>query len=442
MTKYIKSNFSGSAMTHPFFASTRTVRMLEFGLVFYLAAFAFEGPIRYVLFKHGLDNAIVLRDAVLMVLMTPTFFVLDVGAITRKYLLVFVSIIALHGIIIYFNFGNIEVIGYCAKEFMPILFGAILARLSGSPSKFALYALAFLWAATVFGLLWDKFVATFPWTGLSTVVGGLTVDVGKDWYTHGIDKRAGGFTRSSVHAAIFLPLLSMVLLGNTRSGWRRLAIMIIACGSVWLTTQKGTIVACALVTFCLLLPPRASRSALFAVLLLGLLATISLPLLLSGANLASHGYGVFSLSSLALRMSDTWPGAFAWIDRYEVFPFGVGLGGIWGAQRLYATVPVNSADNMFLFLYASFGVMAAVYVGYLLFLCLSAGKDGSRFSLIPIAIVAFHFVGGTVVSMIEDQSSCIFLGLAVGYLLNQRHLRMVLQSQDDPRVTGAAQIYG
>ena len=52
----------------------------------------------------------------------------------------------------------------------------------------------------------DKFVYTFPWMGLETHIGGIQVDVSRGWdIDSGFEKRAAGFTRSSISAAMLLP---------------------------------------------------------------------------------------------------------------------------------------------------------------------------------------------------------------------------------------------
>lgn len=414
-------------MTMAIAPSTRAARILEWGMVVYLTIYAFEGPIRYLLLQLGLDDIILLRDAMLALLLVPLFFSREQGSLARASLAWFLAILGLHGLIIYANFHEASVIAYAMKEFLPILFGVVLGRLTGAPSRFVVYVFTALWGVTVLGLILDKFAFTFPWTGLSTVVGGIKVDIGRDWYTHGFDKRVGGFTRSSIHAAVFLPLLSMVLLAAVQRWLPRFLIIAVTCGCVLLTTQKGALVGYTLVSMCFLLRPEAIRGGLKAALVGGLLLTFALPSLLSGEFLHASG-GVFSLSSFALRTAVSWPAAFNWISHNEVFPFGVGLGGIGGAQRLYAIGSFNAGDNMFLFLYASCGVMTFVYVGYLAFLCLSNGKRQLQYDLFPRAVVAFHFTYGAVMSVIEDQSSCMFLGLAIGYLLYARRGDSVLES--------------
>ena len=82
---------------------------------------------------------------------------------------------------------------------------------------------------------------------------------------------------------------------------------------------------------------------------------IALPLFTSGLLVVDSG-GVFSFASFAMRISDTWPDAWRGSCNNQVFPFGVGLGGIGGAQRFFAENFFNPSDNLFIFIYANFGV--------------------------------------------------------------------------------------
>ena len=73
-----------------------------------------------------------------------------------------------------------------------------------------------------------------------------------------------------------------------------------------------------------------------------------MPLFTLGLLMPQNG-GVFSFASFAMRISRTWPDAWQWILNHDVFPFGVGLGGIGGAQRFYAANFFNPSDNLFVY---------------------------------------------------------------------------------------------
>ena len=88
--------------------------------------------------------------------------------------------------------------------------------------------------------------------------------------------------------------------------------------------------------------------------------------------------GVFSFTSFDMRIVRTWPEAWEWILHNEVFPFGVGLGGIGGAQRFYAANFFNPSDNLFIFLYANFGLMGIVYLAWTSSMWLGLPRENRR----------------------------------------------------------------
>jgi hypothetical protein len=132
-----------------------------------------------------------------------------------------------------------------------------------------------------------------------------------------------------------------------------------------------------------------------------------------------HGSGVFSAESLQMRIETTWPLALDWIERHQMLLFGVGIGGISGAQRLYAPEAFNAADNMMIFLYAYFGAFAFIYIAFIINLVFRPVRASIERVTPAIAIIAFAFGYGTVLSIVEDQAAALFLGAAVGVLCQE-----------------------
>jgi len=276
--------------------------------------------------------------------------------------------------------------------------------------------MAFLWFLIVLGVCLEKGGMTFPWTGIKTVIGDLNVDVSKDWQiTDPLARRVAGFTRSSIAVAAILPSLSIVLLGKMRSPYRKGLLALIAVASVAITTQKGSIIAFLPISAIMLLPQRHQTTPLRWAFVAFVFLCVALPALTIGLHM-DHGAGVFSTESLFLRIAYTWPDAWRWITGHQMLLFGVGLGGIGGPQRLYAPDYFNPSDNIALLLYAYFGAFAIVYVGMIWSLVFKP-VTGRLDRVIPaLAILAFLFGYGAVLSIIEDQSASLFLGAAVGVL--------------------------
>ncbi len=382
----------------------------------YLSIYAFEAPVRYGLFLVGKDWVILARDG-LMIL--PVVLV-SVSQMVRGRLdwsfVLFSGLIVFHGLVLVGTVGSVVGAAYGAKLLINLLTGFLLASQLVAPKRWMLRLFAVLWCVTIAGAVADKVGVPFPWIGIETVIGNLTVDVSKDWSIQDpFSRRVAGFTRSSISAAGFIPLLAIVLMGASRSLLMRTFMAVVSVGAVFLTTQKGALLAFVPVVglLWLELPARALMLRIGA--LVFMLACVAVPFLTVGLYLP-HSAGVFSLSSFAMRISDTWPQALVWIQHQQLLVFGVGLGGLGGAQRLYAPDYFNPADNMFLLLYAFFGVFAILYLAVLAWRIAQPAR-GERALLVPsLGLLMFLLGDGAVISIIEDQAAALFFGAAVGGL--------------------------
>ncbi len=393
--------------------------MFAFCGIAYLGIYAVEAPIRYLLYLHGRDNVILLRDA----LISGPLVVLCASHVLRLRIdpafVAFGVLVLFHGLVLIGTVGSVTGVAYGIKIIVNALFGYFVASLLLVPGRRGLMFLGVIWLVTLVGVTLDKFLVTFPWLGIKTVVGDLTVDVSKDWQIQAeLSRRVAGFARSSISIAALLPPLTIVLMCRARHMATRLGLAAISVGSVFLTTQKGSFIAFAPVAAILAARPGRQMLLLRLAVLIFASLTIGLPILTSGLHL-SHGSGVFSTESLYLRISETWPDAWRWIFSHQMLVFGVGLGGIGGAQRIYAPASFNPADNFFILTYAYFGAFAIFYMAFIGFLALRPITGSEERAVPGIAIVAFLCGYGTVLSVIEDQSAALFLGAALGVLARE-----------------------
>jgi hypothetical protein len=384
--------------------------------VAYLLIYAFEGLIRYGLYNIGADSAILLRDGLIIV---PLLLMLAVQACrTRVHpaFLAFGAIVALHGLIGTLNFHTVFPAAYGAMLLVNVLFGFIAARALVLPSRKVVLLLGLVWVISVVGIVLDKFFVTFPWTGLETHIGGISVDVSRDWeISDGIAKRAAGFMRSSISAAMLLPVVALIIARRVRNYPLRMLVLFATLGALALTTQKGAVLAFAVITL-ILATPEFMHYRLLCLAAAGFaLLDIALPVFTSGLLVSENG-DVFSLASLNMRIAGTWPDAWQWINSNNLFPFGVGLGGIGGAQRFYAQNFFNPSDNLFIFLYANFGVFALFYLGWMVWQGWRQPPETRAIAVTPLAMLAFNLGYGAALSMLEDQVSQLFFGASVGML--------------------------
>ncbi len=175
----------------------------------YILLYAFEGALRYGLYNVGMDSAILLRDGLLDVPLAVLLVTQAFRLRVHPAFLIFACVVALHGLIITLNFHTTLPAIYGAKLLINVLFGFIVARQIAEPGRRLVWLFAVVWVASIVGVLLDKFVYTFPWMGLETTIGGIKVDVSRGWdIDGGFDKRAAGFSRSSISAAMLLPILA------------------------------------------------------------------------------------------------------------------------------------------------------------------------------------------------------------------------------------------
>ena len=393
--------------------------VLSAALAIYLAMYVFEGIIRYGLNLVGMDGLIFVRDVLLMVPLAILFVQQFLRRQVDPAYIVFLLVVMLHGAVMMANIGSALAVVYGAKLLMTMLAGALLAPRLMQPSRAMLMFILFLWAAAFVSIVADKFFVQLPWTGMETTFGDIKVEISRDWQVSGEEKRAAGFLRSSINAATVEPLLALVLMFHLRRRSWRVAIALLTVAAVFLTTQKGPIIAYVLMLGILGISFRNPIPLLRVGVCAMIALAVALPLTLSGVNMPPSNGSVFSFSSFYQRMEQMWPEAWQWIHAHEAFPFGVGLGGISGAQRLYALNDMNAADNMFLFMYGYFGLMSLLYLSFAGFVAARTSRHASPAAAQALATLVFLFGYGCVISLLEDQMALLFLGAAVAWLCRE-----------------------
>ncbi len=405
-------------------------KLLTFGLCLYCLAYAFEGAFRYGLNLLQMDGLIFVRDLILLIPVA----LLGVRQFLSRNLhpayLIFSGIVLLHGLVFFLNFLFIPPVIFGTKVIATILAGAIGSQILMQPGRRLVVFFSFLWFASVTGVALDKLgVFSFPWVGLSTMIGDVQVDISRNWTVEqaSADYRAGGFMRSSIHAANLIPLLALLLLFHLRSLPTRLVIGGSTLLALYWTTQKGSLLAFGIVVLLMLIPRPFAVMSMRVCFVFFLLMMIGMPLGLPGYHMPEASAGGFSNMSFNLRVEMMWPDAWHWIGNNEVFPFGVGLGGIGGGQQLFAINDINAADNLFVFMYAYFGVMSLFYLGLSswTYLRTPANNASERQAL---SVLLFIVIYGCVLSMLEDQMTALFTGAALGWIcygrkriLNEQH---------------------
>ncbi|HET7539022.1 MAG TPA: hypothetical protein VFK05_04095 [Polyangiaceae bacterium] len=317
-------------------------------------------------------------------------------------------------------------VGFALYTWTPFFLGLVLASLDLA----GLFARASLlwWSFAVAGVIVNTFLK-FPWTGTTFEVLGQQAQVARDWTTNGVDRLAG-FSRASFAAANQIALFSMVLAARARMhALVKVLIWAVSVLAIALTTSKTPLMLMVVVPAALL-SVRCTR--IFAardefpfyvamLILLSLLATtVALPCASTTQDLlastTASDFGFLTLSSLLDRASTMWPAAFELIasDKNPIeWVLGRGLGGIGAAQAIFEPLKVNSADNLFVFLYVSFGL------GSLLFgVAILAGfkkyydRDRGTFTQL-FALAASVLTLGIATNVIESVIPALVTGMLV-----------------------------
>lgn len=326
-------------------------------------------------------------------------------------------LILLHGTIGFINTGSLSAVLYGTKILFGVLAGAIFAPYLFFPPRWFIRALFFLWIVSFIGLLLDKYFINYPWMGMSAIIGDMQVEISRDWTLTGAEKRVAGFMRSSIHAAIITPLLALLLIKNLQNNFVRFLVAMASGAMVFWTTQKGSLLSFAALLAIYILPKDWRISATKTLITTAILLQIIAPILLPYFSMPHGEDGVFSFASFYMRIEEVWPAAWRWIDKNELFPFGVGLGGIGGAMRLYAPSQINYADNSFIFLYGYFGIFSLIYLWLVWWRAIIAKN------LLALQILGFLLLYGCVISGVEDQMAALFLGAGLAMIARQRNER-------------------
>jgi hypothetical protein len=349
-------------------------------------------------------------------------------------ILVFFAVYAVYSILVGAATGvasggaGVGRVAFALYTWTPFFLGLALA---GEGAETQLVRRASLWwALAIAGVVLNRFVH-FPWTGSTFEVLGQESQVARDWTTNGLDRLAG-FSRASFTAANEITVFGVVLIAlpATRPAVGAL-VWVVSAAAVALTTAKTPLVALLLVPVALWTQRarpdvRGQRQEGRFFVAMALLAAfmamlVALPISSATQDLFfkySFGeVGFLSVASMLDRITGMWPDAFALVgdDRNPLeWVFGRGLGGIGSAQGIFEPNAENTADNMFVFLYVTFGASCVVF-GLAIF---SRFRDiyrenGERF-LLFLAMAGSVLTLGVATNVIESIVPAIVLGILTG----------------------------
>jgi len=340
-------------------------------LLLLLSAEVFGGILRYYLTALGAPWAVYVPKLLIVLayfgLVLNAFFKARISRSVLGVLMLF-AIFLLLGV--YFTQSWIQP-AFGVFVLLPLLF-AVLAEpaLSRLGQRIVPYAAA-LWLSVAVGVIYD-YLADVPWVGLTYDLGSAEVEAARSWTAFGVE-RVAGFSRASYEAAGHLLFLALplVILGRRKSlkwvVWLATGMLIV------LTTTKKSVGV--YLFLALLLPAMgagfvsASTKKVIAIVcpILVVLVGIALPVstLIVDYRLDFNSFlSKFLFASFEERLVRTWPEGFNLVATHGHILLGRGIGGIGVAQKYFESEIYTYADNLYLYLYATFGV-SSLFIIYL-----------------------------------------------------------------------------
>jgi hypothetical protein len=304
--------------------------------------------------------------------------------------------------------------------FVPLFLGMVAVASGGHVAAFAMVAA--LWWIAVPGVFLSAAV-DLPWVGASYEILGIKAQFARAWSAFGVE-RLPGLTRASFTAANQIAVACALLLVGRAGLPAKIAIWLLSIVAVWLTTSKAPLVAVMVLPFLVGTVAARQKEARLAfeqrVLAVLLVAGAALPLAAwLGLRLPPSGnLGFLSLGSLGLRMAGMWPGAFALLDPpWPRLFLGLGFGGIGAGQAHFDPARYSAADNLFVFLFVTFGMAALLLLPVVLrgnrLIALRAPRRARAIYAVSVAVLIL----GMMSNVVESVVPAFVLGILAGKAL-------------------------
>lgn len=390
-------------------------------LLLYIVVLVFEGALRYYLSIKNLAYLVYLPKALfLLLILLSTIIDLARWRLKKTYLILLYAV-GFSFFIGWYNTKNFLQPAFGVWVYIPIIYGALVLPIFLKVEKRGMHFVLMMWIASLVGVFLD-FLLPLAWTGFSYDLGQTLIEASRSWATFGIE-RCAGFSRASYSVAYLLLFLA-IYLGSSIKGKLIILIIWIASGlGILATTHKTAIGIYFIITLLylsLFLFPRTKivQKAKNIIPVSISIVGICLPLLSSFVTLNLYSYNEEVLfSSFGMRLTDTWPDAISLtVDHGSLF-LGRGVGGIGSPQLYFETDLFNPADNMYLSLYVSFGILMFIFITIwikgLKRLDLYTLWQDRSFWMFSIVIL----IAGWTVNVIEDPLTSLIIGLSFTYVV-------------------------
>lgn len=409
----------------PPIATKNNLRYLTWIFCIQVLSITFEAPIRFVLSKVHLTNALYLRDLLILsciailALRTPDTKLKDH---IRNHSIVLIYALAIALFTTTLIGGSIFSALFEIKIFNTFLFGLTCALLTHHNPRLVLRLATLVFFATCIGIFLNKALGVFPWDGTSYETAFGTVEVNRVWWIEGGERRLAGFCRASYTAAAIIAVTATLLQLQLNRMAAKLAVTILALSAIYLTTSKGVVIALLLTSLISFTKPASSiRVALssFGAASFAILCAI-VPFLswYLSPPINTVRYAPNMLSSFADRATNTWPGALNEFTHWYHWLIGKGLGGVGIASAFTSSVRVNPIDNLHLYLFGNLGIIGFIFFAILAFQTIRSAsrRDNTQITTTAVTVAILLIGYGNVTNILDDAFSPIALGMAWGVL--------------------------
>lgn len=250
------------------------------------------------------------------------------------------------------------------------------------------------------------------WRGMIVGVGNKGVEISRYWTSSGVI-RYSGFSKASFELAAWVCLLAALLLNkNSFKGIQSAIVICVASYIIYASNTKVLIVTLSLVFLFYGLINRVLPRNFDKILPLAAISiVILLPILslIGFANAINQSLTSNIFSSFVIRFEDTWPNSFALLRDLITQLFGLGLGGIGSVQAKLQPDLYSPGDNLFVYLYCTFGLFSIVVFGYLFYIILRSNYDALYYRAILTLVLLF----GVTANVIESSGAMIMFAYSI-----------------------------
>ncbi len=382
----------------------------------YLSSIIFEGIVRFSLYNYGMTYLLYIRDLFIIIIIAVYILHSLLSSRINRIFLIIIVLLIFHSIIALFYVSNVLMPLFAWKTLILLFFGILFGHLFFTNLRMTIRIFSILLICAIIGILINYFIA-FPWEGLEYSIGGVDIEGVRAWADIFSIKRLSGFSRTSYDAAIQMLLLGLFLFCHLKNKFFRNLLWILIALPLLLTTTKGIIVTYSILTMFLLIyriVPNYGKiynKGLYFLLIIAITFPIMSIITYSYTNVP------LVLLSFFMRVGWMWPGAFELIHRFGSLILGRGFGGIGSSQIYFEPEKLIAPDNIFIAFYGNFGLLGVGYLFYLARLGQTLNLKTEKFYFL---ILFSFFTYGIVAAGTQNDLFCLFLGIFLGYINNQK----------------------